>query len=83
MIEGAFWGPLIVAGIFAAGLSSALAALVGAPRVFQAVCQVGRWWLGLPVMCVSACACVRACVRARARVCVCVCVCVCVWVWAV
>ncbi|KNC51786.1 Na-K-2Cl cotransporter 1 [Thecamonas trahens ATCC 50062] len=41
MIQSAFFGPLIIAGIFAAGLSSALAALVGAPRVFQAVCEDG------------------------------------------
>ncbi|EYC27812.1 hypothetical protein Y032_0008g197 [Ancylostoma ceylanicum] len=33
------WGPLIVAGIFAATLSSALASLVSAPKVFQAVCK--------------------------------------------
>uniref|UniRef100_A0A914W7V0 Solute carrier family 12 member 3 n=1 Tax=Plectus sambesii TaxID=2011161 RepID=A0A914W7V0_9BILA len=33
------WGPLITAGIFAATLSSALSALVSAPKVFQAVCQ--------------------------------------------
>ncbi|XP_064598954.1 solute carrier family 12 member 2-like [Liolophura sinensis] len=31
--------PLILAGIFAATLSSALASLVGAPKVFQAVCK--------------------------------------------
>uniref|UniRef100_A0A914XM99 Solute carrier family 12 member 2 n=1 Tax=Plectus sambesii TaxID=2011161 RepID=A0A914XM99_9BILA len=31
------WGPLITAGIFAATLSSALASLVSAPKVFQAV----------------------------------------------
>ncbi|KAK6045302.1 hypothetical protein COOONC_17193, partial [Cooperia oncophora] len=30
-----FWGPLITAGIFAATLSSALASLVSAPKVFQ------------------------------------------------
>ena len=29
------WGPLIYAGCFAATLSSAIASLVGAPRVFQ------------------------------------------------
>ncbi|CAP36148.2 Protein CBR-NKCC-1 [Caenorhabditis briggsae] len=34
-----FWGPLITAGIFAATLSSALASLVSAPKVFQAVCK--------------------------------------------
>ncbi|CAB4060327.1 SLC12A2 [Lepeophtheirus salmonis] len=33
------WGPLIYAGCFAATLSSAIASLVGAPRVFQAVLQ--------------------------------------------
>lgn len=39
MIDTAWVGSLIIAGVFAAGLSSALAALVGAPRVFQAVCK--------------------------------------------
>lgn len=29
------WGPLVTAGIFAATLSSALASLVSAPKVFQ------------------------------------------------
>ncbi|CAF3821224.1 unnamed protein product [Adineta steineri] len=33
------FGPIIIAGIFAATLSSALASLVGAPKVFQAVCR--------------------------------------------
>ncbi|CAF1118554.1 unnamed protein product [Adineta ricciae] len=33
------YGPIIIAGIFAATLSSALASLVGAPKVFQAVCR--------------------------------------------
>ncbi|KHN71137.1 Solute carrier family 12 member 2 [Toxocara canis] len=33
------WGPLITAGIFAATLSSALASLVSAPKIFQAVCR--------------------------------------------
>ena len=32
-------GPLIYAGCFAATLSSAIASLVGAPRVFQAVAK--------------------------------------------
>uniref|UniRef100_A0A914X9Q7 Solute carrier family 12 member 2 n=1 Tax=Plectus sambesii TaxID=2011161 RepID=A0A914X9Q7_9BILA len=36
--ESAF-GPLIQAGIFAATLSSALASLVSAPKIFQAVCR--------------------------------------------
>lgn len=31
--------PVIIAGIFSASLSSALASLVGAPKIFQAVCQ--------------------------------------------
>ena len=34
------WGPIVTAGIFAATLSSALASLVGAPKVFQV-----RAWL--------------------------------------
>ncbi len=34
-----WWGPLIYAGCFAATLSSAIASLVGAPRVFQAVAK--------------------------------------------
>ena len=38
-IEESAVAPLIVAGIVASSLSSALAALVGAPRVFQAVCK--------------------------------------------
>ncbi|UJR08646.1 hypothetical protein I4U23_012905 [Adineta vaga] len=33
------FGPVITAGIFAATLSSALASLVGAPKIFQAVCR--------------------------------------------
>lgn len=33
------WGPLIYAGCFAATLSSALASLVSAPKVFQALCN--------------------------------------------
>ncbi|XP_037939508.1 bumetanide-sensitive sodium-(potassium)-chloride cotransporter isoform X2 [Teleopsis dalmanni] len=33
------WGPLIYAGCFAATLSSALASLVSAPKVFQALCK--------------------------------------------
>lgn len=34
-------GPLVLAGIFAATLSSALASLVGSPKTFQAVCRDG------------------------------------------
>lgn len=33
------WSPIITAGIFSASLSSALASLVSAPKVFQAVCE--------------------------------------------
>src|SRR5437879_1490777 len=33
------FGPLIYAGVFAATLSSALASLVSAPKVFQALCK--------------------------------------------
>ena len=36
------WGPLIYAGCFAATLSSAIASLVGAPRVLQAVAKVRK-----------------------------------------
>ncbi|GMS79950.1 hypothetical protein PENTCL1PPCAC_2125 [Pristionchus entomophagus] len=40
IVEAAsLWGPLIIAGIFAATLSSALASLVSAPKVFQAMCK--------------------------------------------
>ena len=35
MTKVAAWGPLITAGIVAATLSSALASLVSAPKVFQ------------------------------------------------
>jgi solute carrier family 12 sodium/potassium/chloride transporter 2 len=38
-IEESAVAPLIIGGIVASSLSSALAALVGAPRVFQAVCK--------------------------------------------
>ena len=31
----AAWGPLVLAGIFSATLSSALASLMSAPKVFQ------------------------------------------------
>uniref|UniRef100_A0A8C5Q1H3 Solute carrier family 12 member 1 n=1 Tax=Leptobrachium leishanense TaxID=445787 RepID=A0A8C5Q1H3_9ANUR len=37
MVSG--FGPLIIAGIFSATLSSALASLVSAPKVFQALCK--------------------------------------------
>lgn len=35
MENESFYGPLITAGIFAATLSSALASLVSAPKIFQ------------------------------------------------
>uniref|UniRef100_A0A1I7ZM91 Solute carrier family 12 member 3 n=1 Tax=Steinernema glaseri TaxID=37863 RepID=A0A1I7ZM91_9BILA len=38
LLQGAF-GPLIIAGIFASTLSSASGCLIGAPRVFQALCE--------------------------------------------
>ncbi|CAD5223562.1 unnamed protein product [Bursaphelenchus okinawaensis] len=41
METGSLWGPLITGGIFAASLSSALASLISAPKVFQAVCKDG------------------------------------------
>ena len=37
------FGPLIYAGCFAATLSSALASLVSAPKVFQALCKDGLY----------------------------------------
>jgi amino acid transporter len=39
MEDMSFWAPLIIIGIFAACLSSALASLVGAPRIAQAWCK--------------------------------------------
>ncbi|VBB33264.1 unnamed protein product, partial [Acanthocheilonema viteae] len=39
MENESFYGPIIIAGIFAATLSSALASLVSAPKIFQAVCK--------------------------------------------
>lgn len=41
MIRLAVWGPLVIVGIFASTLSSALATLVGAPRILKAVCEDG------------------------------------------
>lgn len=37
MIDRAFWGPAVVAGLLAATFSSALASYVGAPRILQAL----------------------------------------------
>lgn len=39
MSQMSVYSPIIAAGIFSASLSSALASLVSAPKVFQAVCQ--------------------------------------------
>eukprot|EP00794_Sanderia_malayensis_P003357 gene3357-3846_t len=39
MEKVSLYGPLVLAGIFAATLSSALASLVGSPKTFQAVCK--------------------------------------------
>eukprot|EP01084_Bolivina_argentea_P304053 525041_1 len=33
------WSPLVIVGIFASTLSSGMSCFVGAPRIFQAVCQ--------------------------------------------
>jgi amino acid transporter len=41
MIRMAVWGPLVIVGIFASTISSALATLVGAPRILKAVCDDG------------------------------------------
>ena len=41
MEKVSLYGPLVLAGIFAATLSSALASLVGSPKTFQAVCKDG------------------------------------------
>jgi solute carrier family 12 sodium/potassium/chloride transporter 2 len=37
MVDKAFWGPAVIAGIMGATLSSALGSMVGAPRVLQAL----------------------------------------------
>lgn len=41
MIRISVWGPLVIVGIFASTISSALATLVGAPRILKAVCEDG------------------------------------------
>ncbi|MGK2885911.1 MAG: amino acid permease, partial [Rhodococcus sp. (in: high G+C Gram-positive bacteria)] len=48
MIDYAFWGPAVLAGLLAATFSSALASFVGAPRILQAlavhrIVPVGGW----------------------------------------
>ncbi len=39
MVEKAFWGPMVIAGIMGATLSSALGSMIGAPRVMQALAE--------------------------------------------
>ncbi|MFT5686408.1 MAG: solute carrier family 12 sodium/potassium/chloride transporter 2 [Myxococcota bacterium] len=38
-LDNALWGPAVVAGLLGATFSSALASLVGAPRILMAMCQ--------------------------------------------
>ena len=39
MVDKALWGPIVIAGIMGATLSSALGSMVGAPRVLQALAE--------------------------------------------
>lgn len=39
MVDKAFWGPAIIAGIMGATLSSALGSMLGAPRILQALAE--------------------------------------------
>jgi len=39
MVDKAFWGPVVVAGIMGATLSSALGSMLGAPRILQALAE--------------------------------------------
>jgi len=39
LVETAFWGPAVTAGILAATFSSALGSMVGAPRILQALAE--------------------------------------------
>ena len=39
IVDKAFWGPIILAGILAATFSSALTSLLGAPRILQAIAE--------------------------------------------
>ena len=41
MIDRAFWGPAVLAGLLGATFSSALSSLVGAPRILQAIAEHG------------------------------------------
>jgi len=50
MVDKAFWGPAVIAGLFGATFSSALASMVGAARILQAMGNhrilPGARWLG-------------------------------------
>ena len=50
MIEKAYWGPVVVAGVFGATFSSALASMVGSARILQAMGEhrviPGGTWVG-------------------------------------
>lgn len=50
MFEKAYWGPVVIAGLFGATFSSALASMVGAARILQAMgahrILPGSAWLG-------------------------------------
>lgn len=39
MVDNALWGPIVIAGIMGATLSSALGSIVGAPRILQALAE--------------------------------------------
>ncbi len=39
MVDKAFWGPAVIAGIMGATLSSALGSMLGAPRILQALAE--------------------------------------------
>lgn len=39
MVDNAFWGPAVLAGILAATFSSALGSILGAPRILQALAE--------------------------------------------
>ena len=41
VVDKAFWGPAVLAGILAATFSSALTSLLGAPRILQAIAEHG------------------------------------------
>ena len=41
MVDKAFWGPAVIAGMMGATLSSALGSMLGAPRILQALSEQG------------------------------------------